>query len=69
MVGFWPTPAYSDTEFLEKRTTASHPKAELLESLIIVLRMHPNGQMPPSGSQLANGTSVVTLITNNASTE
>ena len=40
----WPTPAYLDTEFLEWRTTASRPKAELLESLITVLRMHPNGQ-------------------------
>ena len=40
----WPTPAYSDSEFLERRTTVSRPKAELLEPLISVLRMHPNGQ-------------------------
>jgi len=40
----WPTPALFTTEFHAKRATAFHRKAELLKSLISVLRMHPNGQ-------------------------
>ena len=43
-VAFWRTPVLFSTAFHVKRATASSPKAELLEPLTSVLRMHPNGQ-------------------------
>ena len=44
--GYWPTSAPFSAAFHVKRVTAFHHKAELLDSLISVLRMHPNGQKP-----------------------
>ena len=44
----WPTSAPFSAAFHVNRAAAFHRKAELLESLISVLRMHPNGQKPPN---------------------
>ena len=40
----WPTSAPFSAAFHVNRAAAFHRKAELLEPLISVLRMHPNGQ-------------------------
>jgi len=41
---YWPTSAPFSAAFHVSRAAAFHRKAEIVEPLISVLRMHPNGQ-------------------------
>lgn len=51
---YWSTLALFAAEFLVKRDSAHRAKAEVLEPLISVLRMHPNGHFRSLAKQKLN---------------